>query len=114
MVSEKIFICDNLILTLNDFLDMPEKKEGMATSVSKLQEKLERKRQRKLEKKLKKQAEENNNQVDTGDQKVCIKKIFNKINLNKFDDNFRMFTRNRKRSLKCQLLRSLQNRRKPR
>lgn len=40
------------------FLDIPEKKENLAASLSKISEKLERKRQRKLEKKIAKQQEE--------------------------------------------------------
>lgn len=46
------------IININFFPDMPEKREDIASAITKLQEKMERKRQRKLERKLAKEQQE--------------------------------------------------------
>lgn len=55
---------------MDQFLDMPGKKDDLAASLSKISEKLERKRQKKLEKKLaKQQQQELNPKNATAEQK---------------------------------------------
>lgn len=63
---------------------MPEKKEDLATSVTKLQEKMERKRQRKIDKKLAKQQESADSETTATDlskheKKVKVRSMHNSI-----------------------------------